>query len=140
MPRVHILSSYRQGTLNNLLESPYSVLIFNVIRIYECPIWRWSTILIFCKRCNLKKTNCWQICSLSMDSRFLNDTIVWFFFLPVNNPIYVPKHKRYRVVSNKCYSTYREKLFYRGDIVNPLVHPKGGSIVIHLFYILFKNL
>lgn len=113
-----LISIYRTDT-DNLLESPYSVLIFNVIRIYECPIWRRSTLLIFCNRCSLKKTICLQICSLSMDPRFLNDTAVWFF-LTVNHPIYVPKHRRYRVVSEKCYSTYREKLFYRGDIVSRL--------------------
>lgn len=113
-----LISIYRTDT-DNLLESPYSVLIFNVIRIYECPIWERSTLLIFCNRCSLKKTICLQICSLSMDPRFLNDTTVWFF-LTVNHPIYVPKHRRYRVVSEKCYSTYREKLFYKGDIVSRL--------------------
>lgn len=57
-----LISIYRTDT-DNLLESPYSVLIFNLIRIYECPIWRRYTVIVFCNRCSLKKTNCWQICS-----------------------------------------------------------------------------
>lgn len=74
-----------------------------------------------------------------MDFCFLNDIIVWFFLF-VNYLIYVFKYRCYRVVSNKCYSIYREKLFYRGDIVNFFVYLKCGFIVIYLFYILFKNL
>lgn len=56
----------------------------------------------------------------SVLSRWILTHLCGVFFVPVNNPIYVPKHRRYRVVSEKCYSTYREKLFYRGDIESRL--------------------